>query len=99
MSYHQRRSKRLKGYNYCSTGIYFVTICTDHSENVFGRIKNNKIILNKFGITAQNEWIKTSQIRTYVELDAFIIMPNHLHGILKILPAVGAIRWVAHIKT
>ena len=84
MDYRKRRSIRLNGYNYCSSGIYFVTICTQGRENVFGRIENKKIVLNKFGIVARNEWIKTSHIRTYVELDAFIIMPNHVHGILVI---------------
>jgi len=96
MSYHQRRSKRLKGYNYYSNGIYFVTICVDHNEDILGRINNNKMVLNEFGIIARDEWIKTSQFRTYVELDTFIFMPNHIHGIIKIVPAVGATGSVAH---
>jgi REP element-mobilizing transposase RayT len=97
MSYHQRRSKRQKGYNYSSTGIYFVTICTYHNENVFGRTENEKVFLNNFGLIARDEWLKASQIRTNVQLDAFIIMPDHVHGIIKILPTVGAIGSIAHI--
>ena len=75
MSYHQRRSIRLKNYDYRSDGIYFITICTNCRDKIFGWLKNGKMILNKFGIIAQRELIRTAQIRTYVELDAFIIMP------------------------
>ena len=82
MSYHQRRSKRLKGYNYCSTGIYFVTIRTKGIDNILGRIENRKVFLNKHGLIAYDEWINTSHIRTNVQLDAFIIMPDHIHTIL-----------------
>ena len=51
---------------------------------IFGKIKNGKMILNDFGIIARREWIRTARIRTYVELDAFIIMPDHVHGIIAI---------------
>jgi len=98
MSYHQRRSIRLRGYNYCSSGIYFVTIRTKDSDNIFGYIENRKVILNKFGKIAFDDWINISQIRTDMELDTFVIMPDHIHGIIKILPAVGATDPVAHDK-
>jgi hypothetical protein len=62
MGYRERRSIRLNGYNYCSSGIYFVTICTQGKENFFGRIENKKIVLNNFGIVARNEWIRTAHI-------------------------------------
>jgi REP element-mobilizing transposase RayT len=84
MGYRGRRSIRLAWYDYRTVGFYFVTICTNNKENVFGWIENNKMVLNKYGIIARNEWIKISQIRTYVALDIFIIMPDHVHGILKI---------------
>jgi REP element-mobilizing transposase RayT len=67
-------------------------------ENVFGHIENNIMELSTAGIIASEEWIKTPQIRTNVELDAFIIMPDHIHGILKIKPVVGATGSVAHLK-
>lgn len=95
MSYHQRRSNRLKGYNYCSTGIYFVTVRAKGFDNVFGYIENEKVLLNKIGLIAYDEWIKTSRIRTNVAIDTFIIMPDHIHGIIEILPAVGATGSVA----
>ncbi len=96
MGYRERRSIRLNWYNYCSNGVYFVTICTQGKENVFGRIENKKIVLNNFGMVAKYEWIRTAQIRTYVELDTFIIMPSHVHGILIIFNNVGATGSVAH---
>jgi REP element-mobilizing transposase RayT len=51
---------------------------------IFGDIKNGKVLLNEYGLIARREWIKTARIRTYVELDAFIIMPDHVHGIILI---------------
>jgi len=84
MSYHERRSIRLKKYDYRASAIYFITICTNHKDMIFGNIKNGKMSLNDFGIIAHREWIRTAKIRTYVELDAFIIMPNHVHGIIAI---------------
>lgn len=96
MGFRERRSIRLNGYNYCSSGVYFVTICTQGKENVFGRIENKKIVLNNFGIVAKYEWLRTAQIRTYVKLDMFIIMPDHVHGILIIMNDVGATGSVAH---
>jgi REP element-mobilizing transposase RayT len=95
MGYRARLSLRLNGYNYCSHGLYFVTICTPHKENTFGLIEDNKIILNKYGRVARNEWIKTAQIRQNVQLDSFIIMPDHMHGIL-VIKNVGATGSVAH---
>jgi len=81
---HHRRSIRLKYYDYQSEGIYFVTICTKYRSRIFGRIKNGKMILNKFGMIAYDEWIKTTQLRDYVKIDEFVIMPDHMHGILII---------------
>jgi REP element-mobilizing transposase RayT len=96
MGYRERRSIRLNGYNYCSSGVYFVTICTQRKENTLGLIDNKIVILNEFGVVARDEWIKTAQIRTYVELDTFVIMPDHVHGILTIMNDVGATGSVAH---
>jgi putative transposase len=84
MSYHERRSVRLKNYDYRSSALYFITICTKDRIKIFGEIKNGQVILNKYGISARQEWIKTAQIRANVELDAFIIMPDHIHGIIAI---------------
>jgi REP element-mobilizing transposase RayT len=87
-----RRSIRLKGYDYSQAGLYFVTICVQHRECVFGEVAHDTMILNEYGKMAEKEWIKTAQIRTNVELGEFIIMPNHFHAIVAITDTVGALR-------
>ena len=81
---HHRRSIRLDGYDYASEGLYFITICVNKKECLFGDIVDGKMMLNEFGIIARNEWMKSSEIRSEIELDEFIIMPNHIHGIVRI---------------
>ncbi len=82
---HQRRSIRLKGYDYSQAGLYFITICTQNRACLFGNVVNDEMILNEYGHIAHNEWMKTPEIRTNVELCDFVIMPNHVHGIIRIL--------------
>ncbi len=79
-----RKTIRLKYYDYSQSGMYYVTICTHNRQNIFGEIINGEIVLNKFGELAKNEWERTSEIRHNVILDEFIIMPNHIHGIIII---------------
>lgn len=79
-----RKSIRLKGYNYSQEGSYFLTLCVRDRRHIFGKIKNGIMRLNEFGIIAQEEWLKTPQIRPQISLGAFIIMPNHMHGIIHI---------------
>jgi len=82
---HHRRSIRLKGYDYSQAGAYFITICCqDRDVSTFGEIVDGKMILNDYGNIAYNEWGNTPNIRKNVELDVFVIMPNHLHGIIII---------------
>ncbi|QNF31572.1 hypothetical protein HUW51_02090 [Adhaeribacter swui] len=81
---HHRRSIRLKGYDYSQAGAYFITLCTHHREHLFGEVKGGEMKLNPFGQIAYENWLKTPQIRPNVALDVFVIMPNHLHGILLI---------------
>jgi putative transposase len=73
---HHRRSIRLKHYDYQNTGVYYVTICTKYRSRILGRVKNGKI--------ARDEWIKTAQLRDYILIDEFVIMPDHMHGVLII---------------
>ena len=79
---YSRRSIRLKGYDYSSAGAYFVTICTQNRECLFGQVVGDEIRISGMGVIVQAEWIRTSEIRNNVLIDEFIIMPNHLHGIL-----------------
>jgi putative transposase len=81
---HHRRSIRLKGYDYTQNGMYFLTICTYQRECLFGEIINDAMIANQFGVIVHEEWIKSFQIRTETAIDEFIVMPNHLHGIVMI---------------
>ena len=78
------KSIRLPDWDYGSDGAYFITICVKNRECVFGEIINGKIKLSKIGEIVFNEWIKTKQIRSNVELDEFVVMPNHFHGIVVI---------------
>jgi REP element-mobilizing transposase RayT len=87
---HKRKSIRLKGYDYSQNGAYFITICTEHRECLFGTIRNGKMVLNEIGTIARNELEKTSTIRKYMTIDCFIVMPNHVHAIVIIDNPVGA---------
>ncbi len=87
---HQRRSIRLKDYDYRQPGAYFVTICTHQRQCLFGQVKKGTVELNEFGQIVQAEWLKSPLIRRELELDVFVILPNHLHGIVSIISGVGA---------
>ena len=79
-----RSSLRLKGYDYSQPGAYFVTMCTQSRECLFGEIANDEVMLNEYGKVVEEEWLKTPRMRTRVELDEFVVMPNHLHAIMMI---------------
>ena len=81
---HHRRSIRLKGYYYSQAGAYFITICCHNRECLFGHVADGQMVLSQAGNIAYNEWIKTRELRPNVELDVFVIMPNHMHGIIVI---------------
>ena len=86
---HHRRSIRLKGYDYTQPGEYFVTICTHNRNCLFGQVVNGQVELNEYGQIVAAEWEKSPMIRRELELDVFVIMPNHLHGIVNIVGAIG----------
>lgn len=81
---HHRRSIRLKGYDYSQAGAYFVTICARDREYLFGEIVDGEMRLNGFGEMVREEWEKTADLREYVELGEWVVMPNHFHGIVII---------------
>jgi putative transposase len=93
---HHRRSIRLKEYDYSQAGAYFVTIVTWQWEYLFGEIGNGEMILNEIGEIVREEWERTAAVRHNVELGEYVIMPNHVHGILVF---VGATRRVAPTTT
>lgn len=82
---HHRRSIRLSGYDYSQAGLYFITICTQKRACLFGEIKDGVMELNEIGEIAHTEWNRTPEIRNNVELGDFVIMPNHIHGIIRLL--------------
>ena len=86
---HHRRSIRLRGYDYSQEGAYFITICAHHRRCIFGHIENKEMILNEYGQVAWEEWEKLPERWPHVELGAFQIMPNHVHGIIIIHDHVG----------
>ncbi len=77
-------STRLRGWDYSREGLYFVTICTHDRAHFFGEISAGEMQLSPIGEIMAEEWQKTPQIRSNVELDAWVVMPNHLHGIVVI---------------
>jgi REP element-mobilizing transposase RayT len=81
---HHRRSIRLPGYDYSQPGAYFVTICAYQRQCLFGEIVDGQIILNQYGAIVADEWQKSSMIRREIELDGWVVMPNHFHGIVII---------------
>ena len=87
----RRRSIRLKSYDYSSAGEYFVTICSHDREHLFGEIVNEEMQLNEYGLIVQQTWQDLIHHIPNIELDEFVCMPNHLHGIIVILDTmVGA---------
>ena len=84
-----RRSIRLKEYDYSQAGYYYITICTHNREHLFGAIENGVMRHNDIGTIALNEWTRTPEMRPNISLDAFVVMPNHLHGIIVINGVIG----------
>lgn len=80
----KRRSIRLPAYDYTLPGGYFVTICSYERRCIFGNIIDNQMKLSTFVEIVKQEWLNNKNKRSYVQLDEFVVMPNHFHGILFI---------------
>lgn len=80
----KRRSIRILEYDYTQQGAYFITICTHLKKHIFGEITSGSMKLSPLGEIAHYQWLQLPQRFSNIELDAFIIMPNHIHGILII---------------
>jgi REP element-mobilizing transposase RayT len=81
---HHRQSIRLKNYDYSQNGMYFVTICTQDWKYLFGKVVDGNMNLNRYGKIAKKYWQEIPKHYPDVTLDVFIVMPNHVHGILTI---------------
>ena len=79
-------STRWQDWNYRDAAAYFITICTRNREHYFGEIRDGKMYLSTIGKIVESEWLKTPEIRAdmNLELDEFVVMPNHFHAILII---------------
>lgn len=82
---HHRKSIRLKGYDYTAAGDYFVTICTHHRECLFGEVVDGEMQLNRFGERVRACWLQLPNHFPRLQLDAYVVMPNHVHGILVLI--------------
>ena len=79
---HHRRSIRLKGFDYSQPAVYFVTIYCYQRECLFGTILQDKIVLSELGNIVREEWARSFKIRNELKPDAWVVMPNHFHGLL-----------------
>ena len=84
---HHRRSIRLPAYDYAQAGAYFVTICTQNRELTFGEVVKGQMILNDPGQMVESVWRELPQHYPGVEVDTFVLMPNHLHGVIILVGA------------
>jgi len=85
MQFERKSSPRLKGYDYSQPGAYFVTICTLKRMCIFGKIIEDRMVMNSLGDIICHTWKDIPNHYPYVTLDKFIIMPNHIHGIVMLL--------------
>jgi REP element-mobilizing transposase RayT len=81
---HHRRSIRLDGYDYSSSGAYFITIGTYQRQCLFGNVIDGAMHLNDMGHIVAEEWMRSQTIRQEIQFDEWVIMPNHIHGIVWI---------------
>ncbi|MEN8139366.1 MAG: transposase [Bacteroidota bacterium] len=79
------KSARLEGYDYSQPGMYFITICTDKRKHYFGDIVDGKMQLSEIGVLADELWYSIKSHHKNIELHEFVVMPNHIHGILEIV--------------
>ena len=80
------RLPRLRGHDYSSRATYFITMNVFGRLPLFGSVMGEGILLNEFGTIAEEEWARCKHLRMEVDLGAFVIMPDHLHGIVMIAP-------------
>ncbi len=84
--YRIRKPLRAQGYDYSTPGLYLVTICVHHMEPRFGTVRDGQMLLNDAGMIVDAQWRAIPERYPGVNLDAFVVMPNHLHGIIHIAP-------------
>ena len=83
-STNRRKSLRLKHWDYKNTGLYFVTICVNNRQNLFGEIKNGEIMLNDAGKMVDKQWQNIFTRFQNAKTNKYVIMPNHFHALIEI---------------
>ena len=83
-SFAGRRSIRLRGYDYRQSGVYFVTVFANQQRRIFGHMNDNGFICSELGRIVKEEWQRVERLRANVQMDLFVVMPNHLHGLVFI---------------
>ncbi|CBL45870.1 Hypothetical protein HDN1F_22870 [gamma proteobacterium HdN1] len=89
-NFHHRHSLRLKNYDYSQAEAYFVTICTQHRACLFGEVVDGGVQLSAAGRMVLDVWNEIPVHYLGVDVDAFVVMPNHVHGVVVITNPVGA---------
>jgi REP element-mobilizing transposase RayT len=82
---HHRHSIRLKGYDYSQSGAYFVTLVTWQRECLFGEIVDGEMVLHRYGQIVRDAWFDLRNHYRHLDLGAFVVMPNHAHGIIALI--------------
>ncbi|MCL5108734.1 MAG: hypothetical protein M1401_07700 [Chloroflexi bacterium] len=84
-----RQSLRLSQYDYTSTGAYFITTCTYEKACLLGLIEGGRFVPNEYGVIVEEEWLRSAELRREVCLDAYQVMPNHLHAVVLLAGTAG----------
>jgi putative transposase len=84
-----RHSIRVKGYDYSQAGGYYITIVSSSREYLFGEVVESKMVLNRFGQIAKTQWERLPRRFHHIALGEFVVMPNHIHGIIIIVDGRG----------
>jgi putative transposase len=85
-------SARLQSWDYGSEGAYFSTICTQNRTHYFGEVEDGEMVLNGLGQMAEQFWLQIPSLFLFIELGNFVVMPNHVHGILIVNKTGGGIQ-------
>lgn len=95
---HNRRSIRLKDWDYSQAGGYDITICVQNKTCLFGKVENTQMQMNKAGLMINKWWLRLAENNSNVILDEYMVMPNHFHGIILLTESVGADQSVRPMK-
>ncbi len=91
MKLSKRKSNRCKNWDYSSNGYYFITLLID-KRFCFGKIINNRVVLNELGIITKRCWLDIPKFCKNIELDEFVVMPDHFHGIVKLFDLTDEVK-------